>query len=123
MGRSNREATTRVERAGKVMTISITGDVTLSPELVLTAVQDFSARREEVFPAVLVKRMTVHSLTDTRADVTEGTRAGPFIFWERCDYDWTQPGRVIAVVTASNVYATPESSWEITATPASTGST
>ena len=57
----------------------------------------------------------------TSADVTEGTRAGPIVNWERCQYDWSTPGRVIATVTDSNVYATPASKWEITATPNEAG--
>ena len=51
------------------------------------------------------------------ADVTEGTRAGPIVNWERCRYDRSTPGRVIATVTDSNVYASPGSEWEIRATP------
>ena len=47
--------------------------------------------------------------------MTEGTRVGPLVLWERCDYDWSQPDRVIATVTDSNIYATPGSSWTITA--------
>jgi hypothetical protein len=123
MGRSQRTANTTIERAGKVTTITITADVNVDADEVLRAARDFSERRELVFPAVSTKRLTVHELAETRADVTEGTRAGPFIFWERCNYDWSQPGRVTAVVTASNNYATPESSWSIVASPSASGST
>jgi hypothetical protein len=42
--------------------------------------------------------------------------------WERCDYDWSQPGRVRAPVTDSNVYEPAGSSWEISASPANAGS-
>jgi hypothetical protein len=90
---------------------------TLPPECVLHTARDFSARRASTFPAVSVKRMNVHELGHTSADVTEGTRAGPIVNWERCRYDWSTPGRVIATVTDSNVYAHPGSKWEITAAP------
>ena len=123
MARGERATTTRIERAGKVMAIIISGDTPLAPEDVFDLVTDFSDRRGEVFPAVSTKRTTVHSIGTERADVTEGTRAGPFVFWERCDYDWSQPGRVLAVVTDSNVYASPDSEWELTAAPKGTGST
>jgi hypothetical protein len=97
--------------------INVATDSTLAPERVLHAASDFSDRRESVFPAVSVKRTTVHEIGQTSADVTEGTRAGPIVNWERCCYDWSTPGRVIATVTDSNVYATPASKWEITAIP------
>ena len=87
----------------------------------LTGARDFSERREDIFPAVSVQRLTVHALGDTWADVTEGTRAGPIVNWERCRYDWSTPGSVTGTVTDSNVYALP-SSWKIAATPTPEGS-
>ena len=54
--------------------------------------------------------------------MTEGTRAGIGDNWERCDYDWSQPGSVMATVNESNVYEVPGSSWEIKATPTDGGS-
>ena len=97
--------------------INVAIDSTLAPERVLQAAFDFSERRECVFPAVSVKRTTVHEMGQNSADVTEGTRAGPIVNWERCRYDWSTPGRVAATVIDSNVYAAPASKWEITATP------
>ena len=45
--------------------------------------------------------------------MAEGTRAGPLgVNWERCDYDWSRPGRVSAPVKDSNVYEPAGSSWE-----------
>jgi Polyketide cyclase / dehydrase and lipid transport len=107
---------------GDALTIRIVGNVAVSAEEVIAAVRDFSDRREAVFPAVSMKRMAVHSLGNDTADVTEGTRAGPFVFWERCRYDWSQPGRVVATVTDSNVYAHPGSAWVLTAEAADHGS-
>jgi len=72
---------------------------------VLEAAFDFSDRRAQVFPAVSLDYLEVHELGDSWADVTEGTRAGIGINWERCRYDWSQPGSVTATVTDSNVYA------------------
>jgi hypothetical protein len=99
--------------------------VTASPlpaERALAAAHDFSERRAEVFPAVSLEYFQVHEVGDTWADVTEGTRAGVGINWERCRYDWSQPGSVKATVTDSNVYAVPGSSWELRATPTADGS-
>jgi hypothetical protein len=103
-------------------TIHITTRSRLAPERVLAAGHDFSARRAEIFPAVSTPYLAVHQLNDTSADVTEGTPAGVGINWERCRYDWSQPGAVKAVVTDSNVYRPASSSWELRATPAGGGS-
>ena len=102
--------------------IEIVSEITAPADQVLAAAYDFSERRPRVFPAVSMRHMTVHSIGATTADVTEGTRGGPFVFWERCTYDWSQPGAVSAVVTDSNVYAVPGSRWDITAEPTDHGS-
>ena len=103
-------------------TIHITTHSRLSPERVLAAGHDFSDRRAEIFPAVSTTHLEVHHLSHTSADVTEGTPAGIGINWERCRYDWSQPGAVRAVVTDSNVYRPASSSWELRAAPADSGS-
>ena len=102
-------------------TITITLESSLRPEAVLAAAVDFSERRSQVFPAVEREHFVLHSENREGADVTEGTGTGIGISWERCRYDWSQPGRVTATVTGSNVYAVP-SAWEITATPTPSGS-
>ena len=103
-------------------TIHVTTHTRLSPERVLAAGYDFSARRSEIFPAVSTQHMEVHELSQTSADVTEGTPAGVGINWERCRYDWSEPGSVKAIVTDSNVYQPPNSSWELRATQTESGS-
>ena len=103
-------------------TIHTATDSPLAAERVLAAAHDFSDRRADVFPAVSLEYFEVHERGDTWADVTEGTRAGVGINWERCRYDWSQPGSVSATVTDSNVYAVPGSSWELRATPNGEGS-
>jgi hypothetical protein len=105
-----------------VTRIDVVFESALTPAEALRAAHDFSDRREAVFPAVSVARMTVHELGDTWADVTEGTRAGPIVNWERCRYDWSHPGSVKATVIDSNVYAFPGSSWEMKATETDKGS-
>jgi hypothetical protein len=105
-----------------VTTIDFALQSSLPAADVLRAARDFSETRADVFPAVSVKRMAVHELGETWADVTEGTRAGPVVNWERCRYDWSQPGAVKATVIDSNVYAFPGSSWELRATDTEAGS-
>jgi hypothetical protein len=102
-------------------TITVVVETAVPPERVVAAAFDFSERRCHVFPAVSDEHLEVHEVCETSADVTEGTRAGIGINWERCRYDWSQPGSVTAYVTDSNVYAL-GSSWQITARPTQDGS-
>ena len=95
-------------------TIRIATDCTLPPAGVLYAAYDFGPNRTLVWPAVHAEHLSMHHLGGTTADVTEGTPVGIGINWERCHYDWSQPGRVTATVTGSNVYAHPGSSWQLT---------
>ncbi len=97
-------------------TIRAVAETSVPPDLVLAAAHDFTERRERIWPAVSARRLQVHELGEAFADATESTRAGPIVNWERCRYDWSQPGLVTATVTDSNVYAVPGSSWEIRAT-------
>jgi hypothetical protein len=102
-------------------TITFSFDSSLPPRSVLEAAHDFTDRRGNVFPAVESEHFEVHRLADEHADVTEGTATGIGINWERCCYDWSNPGSVTAAVTDSNVYA-PGSSWTIRAIAAPQGS-
>jgi hypothetical protein len=104
-------------------TIPVVLETPLPPERVLQAAHDFSERRAQVFPAVSVERLEVHVVEGSSADVTEGTPVGPFgVHWERCRYDWSQPGSVTASVTESNVYEPAGSRWEIRASANEAGS-
>jgi hypothetical protein len=100
----------------RMTTIRITNTSSLSPERVLFAARDFGKRRIEVWPAVRAEHLVVHDLADASADVTEGTPTGIGTNWERCRYDWSQPGIVVATVTDSNVYRVGASVWRIAAT-------
>ena len=76
-------------------TIRVVSETTVPPERVLRAAYDFSERRAELFPAVELEHFEVHEIDATSADVTEGTKTGPFgTNWERCRYDFSQPGSV-----------------------------
>jgi len=103
-------------------TVQVVVESSLAPDRVIAGAYDFSPRRPEVWSNVAPDLYTVHDVRETTADVTEGGRLGPLVAWERCDYDWSTPGRVKATVTDSNVYTTGESSWEMRATPTTNGS-
>ena len=104
-------------------TVHVTTHSRLATERLLAAGYDFSARRAEIFPAVSTKHLEIHELDEAAADVTEGTPAGVGVNWERCHYDWSTPGSVIATVIDSNVYQPGNSRWELRATPTDGGST
>lgn len=94
--------------------VHVTEHTPLTADQVLAAARDFSDRRAQLWPDVHLEHFEVHELGDTSAEVTEGNPE-PFGFiWERLCYDWSEPGRVKAVVTDSNVFH-PGSTWEIRA--------
>jgi len=103
-------------------TIRIKLTSALPPERVLRTAHDFGQHRFDVWPAVRAAHFAVHTQGDKVADVTEGTPAGIGVNWERCDYDWSTPGVVVATVTDSNVYAVPGSAWQLTAADSNGGS-
>jgi hypothetical protein len=103
-------------------TVHVTMSSHLTPERVLAAGHDFSARRADVFPAVSTDHLELHELGSESADVTEGTPTGIGENWERCHYDWASPELVTARVVDSNVYKPESSCWTLRVTPDSAGS-
>jgi hypothetical protein len=103
--------------------ISITtrAQTSAPPERVLAAAYDFSERRERTWPNVSTKHLELHAKGEHFADVTEGTMALG-IWWERCRYDWSEPGVVTATVIDSNVYRPELSGFVWRARPRSGGS-
>ena len=103
-------------------TVHVTMSSRLTPERVLAAGYDFSARRADVFPAVSTDHLEIHELGSESADVTEGTPVGIGVNWERCHYNWATPDLVTARVVDSNVYTPGSSCWTLRVTPDSAGS-
>jgi hypothetical protein len=102
-----------------VFTLRVTAETSASPEQVLEAARDFSARRAEVWPNVSNKTLEVHEMGESFAVVTEGLGSQRFI-WERCRYDWSRQGSVTATVHDSNILE-PGSTWELKATSSEQG--
>jgi hypothetical protein len=106
-----------------MLRITVTAETSARPDQVLAlAGTDFSAQRARVWLNVTEKRLEVHARGDTNADVTEGGTGIARFFWERCRYDWSQPGTVKATVIDSNVLE-PGSTWELRVAPQAGGST
>jgi hypothetical protein len=112
------------QRTGRpTRTTQVVLDSSLPADIVLAAAYDFTERRISIWPAVQRRYYRVHSIAGTYADVTEGTRILPGLpwhNWERCDYDWSRPGEVVATMTESN-YAVSPSAWEMRTTPTDGG--
>lgn len=86
---------------------------------VLGAAIEFSKRRPDLWPNISRRFYTVHDVSETWADVTEGSdiMGG---FWARERYDWSTPGTVKATVQESNVFQ-PGGTWEIRVQPVESG--
>lgn len=109
------EASGGVDHAQPSLRVAVSAETSASPEQVLAAGYDFSERRAQIWSNVKTKRLEVHERGDAWAEVTEGTMIVG-VFWERCRYDWSVPGRVTATVLDSNVFR-PASTFELRAVP------
>ena len=81
-------------------TIHLTQTTTATPAQFIAGLTDFGPGRSELFGNSADKYLKVHSQSAGHADVTEGS-AG---IWERLDYDWSDPHRVVLTTTDSNVW-------------------
>jgi hypothetical protein len=81
-------------------TIEFKETTKLTPEQYTAGLTDFGPGRKQLFGNSDDGYLKVHSQGPTEADVTEGS-AG---VWERLQYDWSDPNRVVAKTTDSNTY-------------------
>src|SRR3954452_10696235 len=81
-------------------TIHLHQTTTSTPEQFVAALTDFGRGRKDLFPNSADDYLEVHDRGPTEADVTEGTSG----IWERLDYDWSDPNRVVMTTTDSNTW-------------------
>ena len=81
-------------------TIHLHQTTTLAPEQYIAGLTDFGPGRSKVFGNSADEYLKVHKLGRTQADVTEGSGG----VWERLQYDWSDPRRVLLTTTDSNVW-------------------
>jgi hypothetical protein len=81
-------------------TIHLRQTTTATPEQYVAALTDFGPGRSKVFGNSADGDLQVHSEDADHADVTEGSRG----VWERLAYDWSDPDRVVARTTDSNIW-------------------
>ena len=81
-------------------TIHLQETTTSTPEQLLAGLTDFGSGRSELFGRSADGYLKVHDQGPDRADVTEGSGG----VWERLQYDWTDPNRVVMTTTDSNLW-------------------
>ena len=81
-------------------TIHLTQTTTVTPEQFVEALTDFGPGRKKLFPNSDDEYLRVHEQGVGRASVTEGSGG----VWERLDYDWTDPHRIVMTTTDSNLW-------------------
>ena len=81
-------------------TIHFHETTTATPEQFLAALTDFGPGRSELFGNSADDYLEVHDQGLFMADVTEGSGG----VWERLQYDWSDPDRVVMITTDSNVW-------------------
>jgi hypothetical protein len=81
-------------------TIHLHRTTTSTPEQYVAGLTDFGPGRSKHFGNSADAYLKVHHKGASQADVTEGS-AG---IWERLQYDWSDPSRVVLTTTDSNVW-------------------
>ena len=81
-------------------TITLSQQTTATPEQFVAGLTDFGPGRSELFGNSADEYLEVHELGLFTADVTEGSGG----IWERLQYDWADPDRVVMITTDSNVW-------------------
>ncbi len=81
-------------------TIHLNLTTTATPEQVVAGLTDFGPGRSKLFGNSADAYLKVHDLVPGHADVTEGS----FRIWERLNYDWADPNRVVMTTIDSNVW-------------------
>ena len=81
-------------------TIHLHRTTTATPEQYVAGLTDFGPGRTKLFGNSADAYLKVHHRSGSQADVTEGSGG----IWERLNYDWSDPNRVILATTDSNVW-------------------
>ena len=81
-------------------TIHLHETTTATPEQFVAALTDFGPGRSAIFGRSADEYLKVHDQGPDHADVTEGSGG----IWERLQYDWSDPHRVVMTTTDSNTW-------------------
>src|ERR1700759_2630153 len=105
-------------RSARMATIHIHKTTTSTPEQFLAGLTDFGPGRSKLFGRSADEYLKVHHLGNKAAEVTEGSGG----IWERLNYDWSNPNRIVMTTTDSNLWGG-ASSHTYTLTPRPDGKT
>jgi hypothetical protein len=81
-------------------TIHLHATTTATPEQYVAGLTDFGPGRAELFGNSADDYLKVHEQGPNHADVTEGSSG----IWERLNYDWSDPNRVVLKTIDSNAW-------------------
>ena len=81
-------------------TIHLKQTTTSTPEQFVAGLTDFGPGRSKLFGRSADGYLEVHDQGPDQADVTEGSGG----IWERLQYDWSDPNRVVMKTTDSNTW-------------------
>jgi hypothetical protein len=81
-------------------TIHLNQTTKATPEQFVAGLTDFGPGRSKLFGNSADEYLKVHDRGPGHADVTEGSRG----IWERLNYDWSDPNRVVMTTTDSNTW-------------------
>lgn len=81
-------------------TIKMHATTVATPEQYTAALTNFGPGRSTIFGNSADSELKVHDERPGHADVTEGSGG----VWERLSYDWSDPDRVVAKTTDSNIW-------------------
>lgn len=100
-------------------TFSFEVDTNVPPEQMIAALTDFTENRLRLWPTIDKRYYKVLNLSETSADVEEGSAVFGGIYG-REHYDWSTPGLVCATVAGSNI-AVDGGTWEHRISPGPDG--
>src|SRR5215475_13209265 len=81
-------------------TIHFNKTTTATPEQFVAALTDFGPGRSQLFGNSADDQLKVYAQSPGHADVKEGSGS----IWERLDYDWSDPHRIVMKTTDSNTW-------------------
>src|SRR5262245_48067571 len=99
-------------------TIHFHQSTTSTHDQFVAGLTDLGPGRSKIFAKSADSYLKVHREGPRQADVTEGSGG----VWERLQYDWSDPSRVVAKTTDSNVFGG-ASGYKYTLTPQPDGTT
>ncbi|MGW2937496.1 hypothetical protein ACWDA7_38055 [Streptomyces sp. NPDC001156] len=89
----------------------------LSPPEALAVLTDFGPARARNWPTIDAEHLTVHAISDTWAEVTEGTSSA----WERARYEWDAAQGTVIITTHESKAFGPGGGWVFRLSPEGDG--